>query len=520
MTSLPRLLRDAPPADVTLLLEGTYPYVQGGVSHWVHQLIMSLPEYRFAAIFLGSRSDFYDGIRYELPVNLVHLETHFLLEETSGTTHPPNRRLGNPDAFMDNDELHQRLQSTNIQSSALLQQTTRLLMHKDGITLQDFLCSELSWNQIRSHYEHRCPEQSFLDYFWHVRNMHIPLFKLANIVANIPPTRIVHSACTGFAGFAGALASQHHKIPFILSEHGIYTKERQIDLSQAEWLSSVQDAFLSTFDTTANYLRQLWIRFFEHLGRITYQAADPIISLYEGNRQRQIQDGAAADKTRIIANGIQLDKFAPLRELRPKNIPLIVGFIGRVVSIKDIKTFIHAMRIVCTQLQAVQAWIMGSEDEDKTYALECRSLVKSLNLTDKILFLGHQRDLSAQLPKLGLTVLSSLSEAQPLSTLEGFAAGLPAVTTDVGCCRDLIEGKDVEDRSLGLAGRVVPIAHPEAMAQAILDLLTHPEHWRQAQTAAIARVERYYTQHMMLERYRQVYEEVTQDHGGHRFRTA
>jgi glycosyltransferase involved in cell wall biosynthesis len=178
------------------------------------------------------------------------------------------------------------------------------------------------------------------------------------------------------------------------------------------------------------------------------------------------------------------------------------------------------MRIVCTQLPEVQAWIMGSEDEDVTYALECRSLVKSLNLTDKVLFLGHQSDLSLQLPKLGLTVLSSLSEAQPLSTLEGFAAGLPAVTTDVGCCRDLIEGKDAEDRSLGSAGRVVPIAHPEAMAQAILDLLTHPEQWRQAQAAAIARVERYYTQHMMLEQYKQVYEEVTQDHGGHRFRTA
>ena len=53
MTSLPRLPRDAPPADVTLLLEGTYPYVQGGVSHWVQQLILGLPEYRFAANFFG-----------------------------------------------------------------------------------------------------------------------------------------------------------------------------------------------------------------------------------------------------------------------------------------------------------------------------------------------------------------------------------------------------------------------------------------------------------------------------------
>jgi len=51
MTLLPNLSSDAPLADVTLLLEGTYPYVQGGVSHWVHQLITGLPEYRFAVIF-------------------------------------------------------------------------------------------------------------------------------------------------------------------------------------------------------------------------------------------------------------------------------------------------------------------------------------------------------------------------------------------------------------------------------------------------------------------------------------
>src|SRR6185369_711389 len=66
--------------DIMLLLEGTFPYVSGGVSSWVNQIIRGFPEYRFGAIFLGSRRDDYSDMKYELPGNLVHLETAYLQE--------------------------------------------------------------------------------------------------------------------------------------------------------------------------------------------------------------------------------------------------------------------------------------------------------------------------------------------------------------------------------------------------------------------------------------------------------
>ena len=43
-------------ADIALLLEGTFPYVSGGVSSWVNQVIRAFPEYRFALVFIGSRN--------------------------------------------------------------------------------------------------------------------------------------------------------------------------------------------------------------------------------------------------------------------------------------------------------------------------------------------------------------------------------------------------------------------------------------------------------------------------------
>jgi glycosyltransferase involved in cell wall biosynthesis len=105
-------------------------------------------------------------------------------------------------------------------------------------------------------------------------------------------------------------------------------------------------------------------------------------------------------------------------------------------------------------------------------------------------------------------MLTSISEALPLVLLEGYAAGIPTVSTDVGSCRELVEGAAPEDRALGPSGLIVPIADPEATAEAAIKLLSNPERWKAAQTAAIARVERFYTQKMMYDSYRNIYKDA------------
>src|SRR5262249_2534881 len=153
-------------------------------------------------------------------------------------------------------------------------------------------------------------------------------------------------------------------------------------------------------------------------------------------------------RTRNIPNGINLPAFAALRALRPAQAPPVLCLIGRVVPIKDVKTFVRAMRTVVNRLPEAEGWIAGPEDEDPAYAAECRSLVDGLGLAGKVKFLGFQK-LPELLPKIGLVVLSSISEALPLVLLEGYAAGVPAVSTDVGSCRQLVHGLDDEDRALG-----------------------------------------------------------------------
>jgi glycosyltransferase involved in cell wall biosynthesis len=379
----------------------------------------------------------------------------------------------------------------------------RLLGEDDGLTRSDFLHGDATWERIYHGYERECPDGSFTDYFWTIRAMYAPLFGLAELARRLPPARSYHALSTGYAGFLGALLRHRHGRPLLVTEHGIYTKERKIDLASAEHVPG------DGGDPGAlGFGRRLWIRFFQGLGRIAYASAEAIISLYEGNRQRQIQDGADPARTRVVPNGVDVERFRELRERRPTEPAPVLGFIGRVVPIKDVKTFIQAMKAVVARCPEAQGWIVGPTSEDESYAAECRELSATLGLERHVRFVGF-RPPGEVLPGLGLLVLTSVSEALPLVVLEAFASGLPVLTTDVGACRELVLGRTREDRALGAAGAVVPIADPEATARAALALLRDRARWAAAQEAAVRRVETYYTERQVIEEYQRIYREAS-----------
>ncbi|XHO75847.1 D-inositol-3-phosphate glycosyltransferase [Burkholderia gladioli] len=496
--ALPR----ATSADVLLLLEGTFPYVSGGVSSWVNQMIRAFPEHSFALCFLGSRPQDYVKQQYALPDNVVHLETHYLYDFAP----PPlvKKMGGDAEAFARSAKLHETMRNPAMREvgAQLLKSMLEDLKPGGALGEDAFLYSKQAWDFLTDQYRKHCTDPSFVDYFWTVRIMHKPLWQLARVAEGLPAAKVLHTVSTGYAGFLGALAHYRSGRPLLVSEHGIYTKERKIDLFQSEWIRDNRSIFERDV-SQVGYFRDLWVRFFQALGRACYDAASDIIALYEGNRQRQILDGAPAARTGTIPNGVNLARLAPLRAQRAAAVPKTLCLIGRVVPIKDIKTFIRAMLTVLRRMPEAEAWIAGPEDEDLAYAQECRALVDSLGLADKVKFLGFQK-IDELLPKCGLLVLSSISEALPLVVLEGFAAGVPSVTTDVGSCRQLIEGLPGEDAALGAAGRVVQIADPRALAEAAIELF-QDDNWHAAQRAGVARVERYYTQEQMIGAYRTLY---------------
>jgi glycosyltransferase involved in cell wall biosynthesis len=501
--------------DVCLLLEGTYPYVRGGVSSWVHQMLTGLPDLHFSLVFIGGRRADYGAPRYQLPENVVHVETHYLEDAFKACT--PKSLRAAPARFTNARALHDYLKLSASTKRCPFTKLRELEGHVDallatlesaaGLSVDDFLFNPSAWEIIRE--AHLSAEQpgSFVDYFWTLRLMHGPIFQLARIADDIPPARVFHSISTGYAGFLGSLLERRRGRPLILSEHGIYTKERRIDLNQADWFDSLQANQAAGDSAPAQALRDLWIRFFESLGRLTYRSAQPIISLYEGNRARQHEDGADPARTRLIVNGIAAQRFRAALHARGPHVPKVVGLVGRVVPIKDVKTFIRSMHQLISALPEAEGWVVGSADEDPNYEQECRALARSYGIEQRMRFLGHQ-DVAEILPQLGVLMLTSISEAQPLAILEAFAAGVPCIATDVGACRELIEGGSPEDRALGRAGRVVPFADADALAHAASELLSSAHTWRDCQAAGLARVEQHYTLDHMLAAYRAVYEQA------------
>jgi glycosyltransferase involved in cell wall biosynthesis len=487
----------APQVDVTLLFEATYPYVPGGLANWAHWLIQGLPDVRFAVVFLGSRPSDYGAMKYALPKNVVRAQCAYLWDPQS--IERPRSRTGDESASSDVIRLHQHLGSArcpldrSLVESVLLQASRKL-----ESTIADFFYGRVAWAQICESYGQSYSAESFHNYFWAVRNVHTALFKIARIVATIVPSKVVHAISTGYAGLLGAMLKARDGCALALTEHGMYTMERKIDLMNAFLREEPESPGLSELS------RQIWTRWFEGLGKITYSCSDIVTTLYEKNRMRQIADGADVCLTRVIPNGIDTERFAALRANRPQRVPPVFGLVGRIVPIKDCKTFIRAMRVIVSRLPEAQGWLIGPEEENPKYVEECKQLVRSLGLGRHVTFLGFRR-VDDVLSQLGVLMLTSISEAFPLALVEALASGLPAIATDVGACRNIIEGGSEEDRALGVAGAVVPIADPEAIASAALALITDEQRWRSAQTAGIRRVACYYSQEKVLAQYREIY---------------
>lgn len=496
------IVRSGSEVDVMLFGEGTYPYIRGGVSSWIHQLINGMPDIKFGIVFLGSLPRDYGEILYDLPDNLVHLEVHYMFEEERA--HGTKKKQKNVESF---DSIYRIYEWFKKKDGDIPETMKDIGFYTKEVTHEHFLYSKQAWEFINQKYMENCPELPFIDYFWTVKNIHRPIWKLAKIVETMPKCKIFHSPSTGYAGFLAALSSYNTGKPYILTEHGIYTRERKIDMLTADWIEFKKPTLLKQPEEY-NYIKRMWVRFFEQMGEFSYTRANPILSLFAGARDIQVLFGADREKTAVVPNGVDVDGLHQSYLSRKEGVPKVITLIGRVVSIKDIKTFIRAIRIVANEIEDIEAWVVGPLDEDKAYAQECQNMVETLGLERNFLFKGFQ-NIKDILPLTGLLTLTSISEGMPLTILEGYAAGVPCVATDVGSCRDLIFGSlDEEDIAIGAAGDITTIANPTALATSYIRFLKDEELWKSAQKAALTRVNRYYRQEMFLDTYRKIYEKA------------
>lgn len=461
-----------------MILEGSYPYVRGGVSSWMHSLILANPQHEYVLWVIGAKAEQRGQFKYDLPANVTEIHEVFLddaLRLSAGRKKP----RFTPEQV---EALHQLVQCREPDWNVLFQ-----LYHDGQANALSFLKSEALLNILLDICQKDYPFMEFADFFHSIRSMFLPILYL--IGSPVPQADVYHCTATGYGGLLGALGSWKYRKPLIVTEHGIYTREREEELLRAKWVSP--------------HFRQHWIDMFYMLSLCAYRNASSITALFDRYSQVQGELGAPVETRSVIRNGIRLDRFAaiPPKEL---NGYIDITAVVRMHPIKDIKTLIYAFYTLKQRIPNARLHILGDTD-DREYAEECRALIRQLELAD--VHLPGNVDVTKYLRFTDFTVLSSISEGQPLSVLESLAAGRPAVTTDVGCCRDLIYGADPDDR-YGTAGIVVPPMHAQALANALETMATHGEMRREMALAGAGRVARYYTHEDMVQKYNDNYEKV------------
>lgn len=480
--------------DICLIVEGCYPYVPGGVSAWIDWLIRSQTETSFQVVVLWPKPTGQPP-RYALPPNVTAMH-HLYLQDFGGE---PLKRLALPDNI---DELAAALGElmTRGGRAPLARVGAALAKTRSRLSLPVLFNSPVAWDIARRSYEGEMPYGSFLHFFWAWRALLGGL--LATLEFPLPRAKVYHTISTGYAGVLAARATLETGRPSLLTEHGIYTNERRIELLMADWVADTVDKGHAVADPRFD-LRDMWVRAFEAYARTCYEGSTEVVTLYEDNQRAQRLLGAMPDNLRVIANGIDPQRFGGIRPAAADARPT-VALIGRVVPIKDVKTFITAAAILRDRVPGVAAVVMGPTDEDPAYFEECRALVRSLGLEDTVEFTGTV-NIVEHLPRVHVAVLTSLSESQPLVILEAGAAAIPFVATNVGSCREILDGRPDEAPPLGPGGIVTGLVAPGEVAEALARLLLDPALRRQYGETLRERVRRVYTSERAAEAYRVLY---------------
>ena len=467
---------------ICLVAEGCYPYVVGGVSSWVHSLISFFPKQEFIILAIVADRSQRGKFAYELPENVTEVHELYLNDSDWGKRRRRRSRMSRQE--------YQAMRSL-ILNQQVDWETLFGLFQKEEVSLNDVLMGEDFLNAVTELYNLKYDQLVFTDFLWMLRSIYLPLFTALQM--EIPKADVYHCVSTGYAGVLGAMAKHIHGGRLMITEHGVYTREREEELIKAKWVHGV--------------FKNIWIEQFQKMSRLAYSRADIVTSLFEHAREIQLEEGCPVEKTMIVPNGIAVDSFQELpgkpEEERDK---INVGAVVRVTPVKDLMTLIQAFGFAKEKEPALKLFVMGPWEEDEEYARECFDLVKAMGIQD-VVFTGKV-NVKDYYGRMDMTILTSISEGQPLTILESFAAHKPVIATDVGDCQGLILGGGDE---FGEAGIVTHIMNVEEISWAILSLAHNEQTRLRMGENGYKRVSSRYGTDRLREAYRNIYRDFAKN---------
>jgi glycosyltransferase involved in cell wall biosynthesis len=444
---------DRPPARagrrprVLMITEGTYPYAIGGVSSWCEVVIGRLDHIDWDILPLVGGSK-------RLRQNFALPDHAHLLRPIQWSEDPPPNRL---------------IRGRRPAASSICAQLLRGLMPWEGdleaLTTALVRCRRHP-EQVRREFRGRDSWEAYLAALEEVlavahddalappvydaieaARLYQMLYWVARTAAvPTPDCSLLHVTAAGWAVIPALVHKALHGTPILLTEHGVYVREA--------YLASVRDTIASPGE------KHMTTRLALGLTRAGYAVADRISPVTEANGEWERGLGVDASKIHVIPNGIE-----PTAEPTPAPDANRVVVIGRIDPLKDVQTMLLVAREVIRRMPEAtfEYWGPPTVGQEQ-YADACELMRGQLGLGDRFRFMGRTTDPHGVIRRGDVVLMTSISEAMPMTLLEAMAQGRPAVATSVGGIPDVLRG----------CGIVAPPGDVHGLASAVVTLLRDP----------------------------------------------
>ena len=470
---------------VVLLTEGTYPFVRGGVSTWCQHLISGLPDISFDVYAVIGTPE--GRTEYVLPPNVGRLIALSMWGIES--LHEYNR---------DYLPRHARRDSTALRSEFLslfrdfLENIAYGMESSDPRKLGQMLAQMYAYFRKHDYDWTMRQEETWsvaLDFLrsqaWHARFMTMleaveivrTLYRyLMPLAIELPEADVYHASVSGLASIPAIIAKYALHKPVLLTEHGVYLRERILALARGGFPLSDRTIKKNLFSAFA---------------RAAYQASDVIAPVCSYNTRWESFYGVTSDRLHIVYNGVDSAKFSD-QDYWPAR-PTVVS-VARIDPLKDILTLIAAAGELRGLVPGVAVEVWGPSP-DPEYRRECERLIDEFSLRDTVHLRGPTEDAATAYAHSHVAVLSSISEGFPFSVIEAMMCGKPVVATDVGGVREAV----------GSNGLIVPPRRPDRLAQALATYLKDQQRARTTGKHGRAFAIQHFDRSVFLDRYRQLY---------------
>ena len=503
--------------DVAIVMESTYPYLKGGVSAVVHDIITGNPDLSFGIIHIAWSSTSPLTDLYGMPDNVAWVRVLYLSmdeHEDFLSARPQDLHLGRRGRRALAERLVAALRS--LAEDADCGPMWNLIADGMAASTRRYpLWALLGTREFMEVYRDSMPGlgMSMADLFWLLRDF----FSLAHAVLSetMPRAAVYHAHTTGYAALLAANAAREHGTSYLLTEHNLYVRDTVNTLLDRRMDQIVTLTDYRFFDVTPR--ERMWMAWWLEMGRMCYPGAYATTYLYPAAIEEARALGGDPSKAIVIPNGVVVEEFDAAFATRREKTGRIrsegaanhvwrLVYIARVVPIKGLMDLIEAVRILRERGRSVHLDVCGPTEHVPEYYERCRARISELGLEDTITIRGTVK-VRQCLTEFDLFLLPSYNEGLPVVSLETMGAGIPTVSTDVGAVRTVVEDRIVgpDSRAWGPCGLVIVPGDPTIMADGVDRIIGDIDLYEHLSLAARGRVEAAYDLHRVNAAYNDLY---------------